>query len=189
MAILKSITFSDRSDEALLQLFREHQSQDVLAQLYLRYSDLTFGTCIKYLKDEDAAKDAVMNVYQELVRKLPGHDVANFKSWLYVFTKNYCLMQLRKSKNNITLPIENDFMQSAESLHLDDITSKEKEFDQLHACLGQLQDEQRKCISFFYLEQKCYNEISALTGHDWNKVRSLIQNGKRNLKICMDKSA
>jgi RNA polymerase sigma-70 factor (ECF subfamily) len=39
----------------------------------------------------------------------------------------------------------------------------------------------------FYLEQKCYKDIADLTGYDLNKVKSAIQNGKRNLKICMER--
>ena len=79
-------------------ILNESNSQDVLAKLYLRYTDLVYGTCLKYLKDAEAAKDAVMNIYQELLQKLPQHEVENFKSWLYVLAKNHCLMQLRKEK-------------------------------------------------------------------------------------------
>ena len=44
-----------------------------------------------------------------------------------------------------------------------------------------------KTIRLFYLENKCHNEITEMTGMDWNRVRSLIQNGRRNLKNCMEK--
>ncbi|RXK87245.1 RNA polymerase sigma factor [Filimonas effusa] len=179
-------TASFRSDEELLTAFRDTGEQDVLATLYLRYTDLVYGTCLKYLKDAEASKDAVMNIYQELVRKLPLHEVDNFKGWLYVLTKNHCLMQLRKEKSNIMVPLESNFMQSEDFSHLDNVLDREQNFKKLENCLERLPSNQQQAVRLFYLESKCYNEITAATGNDWNKVRSLIQNGRRNLKICME---
>ncbi|MGZ3939738.1 MAG: RNA polymerase sigma factor, partial [Flavisolibacter sp.] len=71
-------------------------------------------------------------------------------------------------------------------LHLDGELEKEENFKKLDYCLGQLQAEQRTVIELFYLQGKCYNEIAETTGIEWNKVRSSIQNGRRNLKNCMD---
>ncbi|MFX8039861.1 sigma factor, partial [Acinetobacter baumannii] len=92
----------------------------------LRYTDLVYGVCLKYLKDHDAAKDAVMNIYEELLQKLQYHTIENFKSWLYVLSKNHCLMQLRKEKKAITIEIQSDHMQSEDYSHLDNVLEKEK---------------------------------------------------------------
>ncbi len=169
-------------------VFKETGSQDVLAKLYLRYTDLVYGTCLKYLKDAETAKDAVMNIYQELLQKLTQHEIENFKSWLYVVTKNHCLMQLRKGKKMITIEFQPAIMQSEDFEHLDTVLSREQDFKKLEQCLERLPAEQKQAIQLFYLENKCYNEIAEQTGMEWNKVRSLIQNGRRNLKICMEKN-
>lgn len=188
MAPDNRVSISHLSDDDLLQMFQQDHQQQVLAELYLRYADLLYGTCIKYLKDQELAKDAVMNIYHELLEKLKKHQVENFKGWLYVFTKNHCLMYLRKHSkvNMVGLPPE--FMQFEENLHLDGVMNREQELNRLENCMEQLQEEQRKSVQLFYFENKCYNEIAALTGYEWNRVRSLIQNGKRNLKICMEKN-
>ncbi|MBX2931718.1 MAG: sigma-70 family RNA polymerase sigma factor [Chitinophagaceae bacterium] len=175
-------------DNSLLIAYQESLDQNILATLFLRYNDLIFGTCMKYLKDEDASQDAVMDIYQELVQKLPQHKVENFKSWLYVVTKNHCLMQLRKDKKTPTVEFDGQFMQSEDFSHLDNVLEKEKHLQSLESCIEALNDEQKKSIQLFYLENKCYNEIADITGIEWNKVRSLIQNGRRNLKICMEKN-
>jgi RNA polymerase sigma factor (sigma-70 family) len=176
------------SDESLLKAYQASGDQSDLATLYLRYTDLVLGVSLKYLKEEEAAKDAVMNIYQELVKKLQTHTVDNFKSWLHVVTKNHCLMQLRKEKKTVIVEFQPEFMQSEDFSHLDDILEKEKEFKKLENCIGALNEEQKKIIQLFYLEGKCYNEIVDMTGTDWNKIRSIIQNGRRNLKICMEKN-
>lgn len=173
-------------DDMLMKTYQQTLNQNALATLYLRYKDLVFGTCMKYLKNEENSHDAVMNIYQELVIKLPKHQVENFKGWLYMLTKNHCLMQLRKDKKTVTVEFDNQFMQSEDFGHLDKVLEKEKNLLSLENCIDGLNDEQQKTIKLFYLDEKCYNEIADITGIEWNKVRSLIQNGRRNLKICMD---
>jgi len=176
------------SDEALLKAFKESADQQMLAQLYLRYTDLVYGVCLKYLKEGEAAKDAVMNIYHELLIKLQSHEVENFKGWLYVVAKNHCLIQLRKEKKMVTVEFTPAVMQSEDFTHLDNVLEKENELKKLEFCIENLPDEQKQSIRLFYLENKCYNEIVDTTGFEWNKVRSLIQNGRRNLKICMEKN-
>ena len=166
--------------------YQQSGDLQVLASLYQRYMELVYGVCLKYLQDTEPAKDAVMQVFEELVQKLKKHEVDNFKSWLYTLAKNYCLMQLRSQKNKKTVSISPELMQNDEELHLNGALQKEAEFKKLERCLQTLSAEQQQTVELFYLQQKCYNEIVEQTGLDWKKVRSLIQNGRRNLKICME---
>ncbi len=161
----------------------------VLAELYQRYMDLLYGVCLKYLKDPETSRDAVMNIFEELVGKLHKHEVENFKSWLYTLAKNHCLMQLRTPKNLKTTEFRGDYMQSDEEVHLNGVLTREDNLQRLEKCLQTLSAEQKITVELFYLQNKCYNEIAETTGIEWNKVRSYIQNGRRNLKLCMDKNA
>ncbi|MDQ6812962.1 MAG: sigma-70 family RNA polymerase sigma factor [Bacteroidota bacterium] len=188
MGILKTIRTSPLSDAALLELYRQDWQQDVLAQLFLRYTDLVYGTCIKYLGDQEQAKDSVMNIYYELVEKVKKHEIDHFKSWLYVVTKNHCLMQTRVNKKLTTVGLDPQVMQSEDFSHLENVFEKERQLEKLGGCMQKLNEEQRQTVRLFYLENKCYNEITVITGFDWNKVRSLVQNGRRNLKICMEEN-
>lgn len=158
----------------------------VLGTLYSRYMDMLYGVCLKYLKEPEEAQDAVMAIFEELVTKLSRHEVENVKSWLYTLAKNHCLMKLRQQKKLPTTPINDAFVQSEENEHLESALNREEHFRQLDECMEQLADGQRRVIELFYLHGKCYNEISAETGLEWNTVRSNIQNGRRNLKICME---
>lgn len=160
---------------------------EYLSTLYQRYMDLVFGVCLKYFKDAERSKDAVMDIFEELNNKLRLHEVENFKGWLHVLARNYCLMQLRSPRNMKTTEFNANFMQSAENTHLNgEAVEKETNFVKMEQCLETLPQEQQETVKLFYLENKCYNEIAEITGHEWNKVRSYIQNGRRNLKICME---
>ena len=187
MAFLKNIPASELPDRELVSLFRTSGNMEVLATLFQRYMDLLYGVCLKYLKQPEAAKDAVMQIFEELVAKLPKHEVDNFKSWLYTLAKNYCLMQLRTPKNLKTTEFNPDSMQLEEDVHLNGIQVREDNLQKLERCLQTLSLEQKQTVELFYLQNKCYKEIAETTGIDWNKVRSFIQNGRRNLKICMEK--
>ena len=187
MAFLKNIPTNELPDKELVNLYRTSGNMDVLAVLFQRYMDLLYGVCLKYLKQPETAKDAVMQIFEELVAKLPRHEVENFKSWLYTLAKNHCLMQLRTPKNLKTTEFNPDSMQLEEDVHLNGIQLKEENLQKLERCLETLSTEQKKAVELFYLQNKCYKEIAEATGIDWNKIRSFIQNGRRNLKICMEK--
>ena len=169
--------------------FRQSGDLNTLGDLYNRYMEMVYGVCLKYLKDPDNAQDSVMSIFEELVTKLRKHEVDNFKSWLYTLAKNHCLMRLRAEKKTGTVKIAEEFVQSEENLHLEDVMNREEHFKQLEFCMGQLTADQRRVIDLFYLQGKCYNEITAETGFEWNYVRSYIQNGRRNLKNCMESQA
>ena len=174
-------------DQQLIAVYRKSSDLKVVAQLYERYLDLLYGVCFKYLGESETAKDAVMDIFEELARQLRKHEVSNFKGWLYTLAKNHCLMKLRSAGKARVQSFDPDHMQTADDLHLKDKMGQEEQFDQLSACIEALPSDQRTVIRLFYLENKCYKEIETITGLDGNKVRSHIQNGRRNLKICMQR--
>jgi RNA polymerase sigma-70 factor (ECF subfamily) len=147
--------------------------------------DLVYGVCLKYLRTPDDAKDAVINIYEELIIKVKKHQVEHFKAWLYQLAKNHCLMILRKKK---TFPIEIDseLVQLKDESHLEEAMTKEAHLTIMQECINQLVSQQKIAIELFYFKEKCYKEIAETTKMDVNKVKSFIQNGRRNLKICMD---
>jgi len=178
------------TDHDLLKKYRETRSLDVLGELYKQYSHLVFGVCLKYLQNREDAKDAVMQIFEKLITDIPKNEIDTFKSWLYVVSKNFCLMQLRSEKTKTEqikkFHIEQDiFMESTEELHPIDEEGSDVN-KSLQECIEQLKNEQKKCIQLFYLEEKCYKEISDLLNLEEKKVKSYLQNGKRNLKLCLE---
>ncbi len=172
-------------DADLIQFYKETSDTNWLGKLYERYMDLVYGVCMKYLKSHEDAQDSVIAIYEELTHKLLKHEVTYFKGWLYQLTCNHCLMLLRKKKNNYQFP-EGDFMQIIPEPHQEDVMERELRLNNLEDCLEKLQEKQKKVIDLFYLQGKCYAEVSKITGFETETVRSYIQNGRRNLKNCMD---
>lgn len=189
---LKSKHNTDLSDAELVLQYKKKKDPEILGYLYSRYVTLVFGLCLKYLQDRDQSKDMVMHIFERLVLDLNQHDIRIFKSWLYVFSKNHCLMELRKQstlkrREQSWLESHGEFMESQEQMHPIDDDEKAHLNGALQDCMRRLKQEQQLCVRLFYYENKSYREITELADLDERKVKSLLQNGKRNLKICLEK--
>lgn len=172
----------------MLSAYRRTGDLEILGKLYNDYMTLVYGLCLKYLKDEELSKDAVMQIFEELIEKLKKFEVSNFKSWLYTLARNHCLMILRSNSKHVFVSLDNENMERPEVVHLSIDTSNESQLLSMEKCMETLPEEQRMTIDLFYLQQKCYKEVADSTGFDMNKVKSYIQNGKRNLKNCMERN-
>lgn len=180
----------DITDEELLLQFNRNGNLDTLGELYSRYMHLVYGVALKYLGNREDARDTVMQIFEKLISDLPGHEVRNFKSWLYVLTKNHCLMQIRSQKSADGrmegYKIEQEFMESDREMHPIDREDHSVE-EALQRCIEQLKAEQKQCIELFYYQKLCYQEIAEKLEMTEKKVKSYLQNGKRNLKICLER--
>ena len=179
------------SDEQLiLNKFRKDLDPSLLGELYSRYMHLVYGVCLKYLGNRERSQDAVMEIFEKLLTEIPKHEIRQFKSWLYVLTKNFCLMEIRSGKSRQEkekkfLIEHHNFVESEIKLHpIDEENSRMNKA--LQECIENLKIEQRECVHLFYYQDKCYREISDILNIDEKKVKSFLQNGKRNLKICLE---
>jgi RNA polymerase sigma factor (sigma-70 family) len=177
------------TDQELLSDYRETGDLEKLGALYERYMPLVYGLCLKYFKEEEKSKDAVMQIFEQLITKLRIHQVENFKSWLYTTARNYCLMELRAAGKQEFTSLDENLMETAAFVHLNIEELRESQLSLMEECMKTLAEEQRICVDLFYLQQKSYKEIADLTRYDISKVKSYIQNGKRNLKICIEKNS
>jgi RNA polymerase sigma-70 factor (ECF subfamily) len=180
------------SDIDLARDFVNTNNQHLLGELYSRYMHLVYGVCLKYLKNKEDAKDATMGIFEKLPDLLSRTLIKNFKSWLHVVTKNYCLMILRKRSSKTKIQIEvafeaQKFVENVVQIHPIDGTINEKLLVALNDCIEQLKEKQKNCIKLFYFENNCYRKIASQLHTDEKEVKSNIQNGKRNLKNCLDK--
>ena len=178
----------EQDDLSLVAAYQKSGDLEVLGELYNKYMHLVYGVCFNYFKDEEPSKDAVMQIFEELVSKLRIHQVQNFKSWLHVLTRNHCLMALRKSSRNPTVTMEDNFVENGDFVHLDIDDTKETQLTIMEKCMETLTEEQRRSVDLFYLQEKCYKEVADITGYDMLKVKSYIQNGKRKLKLLMEQN-
>jgi RNA polymerase sigma-70 factor (ECF subfamily) len=175
------------SDQQLLEKFYADRDNDWLGILLQRYTLLLLGVCMKYLKNEELAKDSVQQIFLKVITELHKYKVDYFKSWVYMVAKNHCLMQLRDKPGKTNLELSEKIPAQDDTSDKQQLLQDEKTYSLMSIALNELNPEQQQCVTLFYLEKKSYSEISEMTGYTMMQVKSNIQNGKRNLRILIEK--
>ena len=186
-------TDSGKSDLELIRNFR-YGDKNCLGELFRRYLPQAFGVALKYLRDPMESEDAVMQVFEKLHKDLLNHEIHNFKSWLHSVVRNHCLMELRKKKGLFSVPLDHaetkpGFVERHAGGHQEEGDEKEARLRELEEGILHLNSEQRICIDLFYIQQMSYKDIATKTGYTLLQIKSHIQNGKRNLKIFLEKKS
>lgn len=186
-------SIKQKTDMELVLAYKQSMDTEIIGELFNRYSHIVFGVALKYLKDTNLSQDALLEIFNNLFEQLAKYKIDDFKNWLLTVTRNYCFKLLKENAKTTTLEyVQNgflsiDFMENEHEInhHIE----KEEKLSRLEVALTKLKPEQQQCVSLFYLDDKSYQEISETTGFTIKKVKSYIQNGKRNLQILMEKKS
>ncbi len=185
---MKKDNHTSLTDQELLEQFHSDHDNEWLGILLQRYTLLLLGVCMKYLKNEEEAKDSVQQVFLKVIQELHKYKVEFFKSWLYMVAKNHCLMRLREKQGKITAEINDRLIaQPEEETDRQTLLQNDHTLELMGEAIKELNAEQRQCVTLFYLQKKSYQQVSDETGYSMLQVKSYIQNGKRNLKILIEK--
>ncbi len=186
--MLKLLKSRDQnSDEELVQQFRKSGDRSLLGLLLQRYSERILGTCHYYLRQEQDAEDAAMEVCELIVRHLQkSKEIKRFKDWVFIIARNHCFRKLKENKRLAELGEEwqKDFLQSGVQYELGDTlyVQQEELYARVASELQELTEPQRICLTAFYWQGEKYKDIAARFGMSADEVRSAIQNGRRNLR-------
>ncbi len=190
MRFFKSNRITGLSDAELISEYKQTGNNAVIEALFDRYAHLVYAVCMKYLKDEEESRDAVIGIFEKLLASLKKYDVKNFTTWIHSVARNYCLAKLQQDKTKlhhyeqISVTEETEMVATDPSIYEEE-KLKAMELSRLEEAMKALNTEQRTCVELFYLKRLCYEDVAAMTGYSLNQVKSYIQNGKRNLKIYL----
>lgn len=175
------------TDEELLKRYCDSGELVYFVEAYKRYMPLVYGVALKYLKRPEDAQDAVMQLFEELVVKIKEVEIQSFKAWLYTCIRNNCLMEIRKRSKNLSVSLDDSFMEFCDDFHLTVVSESENREESLRECGESLPEKQRISVKYFFFDELSYKEVEERTGFSLKMVKSFIQNGKRNLKLCLER--
>ena len=175
------------TDQELLERFYADRDNQWLGILLERYTLLLLGVCMKYLKNEEQARDSVQQIFLKAITELQKYRVDYFKSWIYMVAKNHCLMQLRDKPGKNTVEVKDNIPAEAIETDKESLILNEKTYEYMGEALKELNADQQLCVTLFYMEKKSYQQIAEQTGFNMMQVKSHIQNGKRNMRILIEK--
>jgi len=185
---VKNDKYQELTDQELLERFYTDHDNEWLGVLLQRYTLLLLGVSMKYLRNEEEAKDSVQQIFLKVIQELQKYKVEFFKSWLYMVAKNHCLMKIREKQGKLTAEISEKLTATPqEDTDRQELEQNDHTLNLMESALKELSPEQRQCVTLFYLQKKSYHEVSEATGYTMLQVKSYIQNGKRNLKILIEK--
>ena len=184
---METAAHNQLTDTELLDKYRQTGNKVFVGVLYKRYSHLVFGLCMKYFKDQDQAYDTSVNIFTKLFDDLKKHKVEYFKSWIYMVAKNHCLMQLRDKPGKNTVEVKESIAAETDEPDKESLLLNEKTYEYMGEALKELNADQQLCVTLFYMEKKSYQQITEQTGYSMMQVKSHIQNGKRNMRILIEK--
>ena len=183
--MLPNHKYNQYTDDDLIAEYKRNQNQQIIGELYARYGHLVFGVCLKIVKNRQDCEDLTMQIFQSMGTKVQQHTITYFKSWLYQLTRNECLMLLRKTRKNPEFELNENIHVPFEPSEADAINIDCFEVNLVEA-MKALKEEQRLSLDLFYKQEKSYVQIAQETQWELNKVKSYIQNAKRNLKILLE---
>ena len=175
------------TDEELLKRYCDSGELVYFVEAYKRYMPLVYGVALKYLKRPEDAQDAVMQLFEELIVKVKAVEIQSFKAWLYTCIRNNCLMEIRKRSKNLSVSLDDSFMEFCDDFHLTVVSESENREESLRECVESLPEKQRISVKYFFFDELSYKEVEERTGFSLKMVKSFIQNGKRNLKLCLER--
>lgn len=175
------------TDEELLKRYCDSGELVYFVEAYKRYMPLVYGVALKYLKRPEDAQDAVMQLFEELIVKVKETEIQSFKAWLYTCIRNNCLMEIRKRSKNLSVSLDDSFMEFCDDFHLTVVSESENREESLRECVESLPEKQRISVKYFFFNELSYKEVEERTGFSLKMVKSFIQNGKRNLKLCLER--
>src|SRR6476660_5475502 len=184
--LVKASRYDHMSDSELLQLYEADKNQEWIGILLQRYTLLLLGVCMKYLKNENEARDSVQQIFLKVLTEVGKYKIEYFKSWLYMVAKNHCLMRLRDKGAKSVKELTDQNMAERET-DTQDLLQNEKTYELLEESMQELNEEQKNCVDLFYLQKKSYQQIADRTGFSLMQIKSYNQNGKRNLKIILER--
>ncbi|ANE50318.1 RNA polymerase sigma factor [Flavisolibacter tropicus] len=175
------------TDEQLLSLYNADGNQEWIGILLERYTLLLLGVCMKYLKNEEDAKDSVQQIFLKVLTEASKYQITYFKSWLYMVAKNHCLMKLRGGQNKNPQELTENLANAPAEDKKHEIFENERTYTLLEEAIEELNEEQKQCVTLFYIHKYSYNQIVEKTNFNLSQVKSYIQNGKRNLKLLLER--
>jgi RNA polymerase sigma-70 factor (ECF subfamily) len=184
---VKTNLYENINDNDLLERFYKSDDQQWIGILLERYTMLLLGVCMKYLKNEEEAKDAVQQIFLKVLTEVSKYKIDYFKSWLYMVAKNHCLMKLRGQQGKYIKELKEEALIEHYETDKTELLANEKTYSLLEQSIEELSEEQKQCVTLFYLKKNSYQQITQTTGFSLMQVKSYIQNGKRNLRMLLEK--
>lgn len=165
--------------------------QEAYTYLYEKTYTKCFYLARKFLNSEHTAQDIVQDAYVKAFKSLDTlEDPEKFQSWIGTIVSNLSKNELKRRKVTLFSETENEDGQDISDTFVDDRVSVQPEIvmDQnettrlMKEIIDTLTDEQRICVTMFYMEQMSVKEMASVLEVSENTVKSRLNYGRQKIK-------
>lgn len=165
--------------------------QEAYTYLYEKTYTKCFYLAKKFLNSEHTAQDIVQDAYVKAFKSLDTlEDPEKFQSWIGTIVSNLAKNELKRRKVTLFSETENEDGQDISDTFVDDRVSVQPEvvMDQnettrlMKEIIDTLTDEQRICVTMFYMEQMSVKEMASVLEVSENTVKSRLNYGRQKIK-------
>lgn len=181
-ALLTGNAVSSMSDEEIVQEYLLTQKGYLFDVLYKRYSGKIFGKCISLLKNEEAAEDAVQEIFMKILFNLDKFSgKSKFSTWIYSITYNFCIDTIRRNKKNISRSVD-DIENYDVPDDIDDSFLLEMSIERLKVILDKIPVDDRSILLMKYQDEMSIREIGFVLEKSESAIKMKIKRAKQKFK-------
>jgi len=167
----------------LAQLLQRCAARDSAAfrSLYDKTSPILFARLLRMLRRRSVAEEALQDVYVRIWERAAQFEAHRGRALAWMVTiARYCAIDLMR-RERMTL-VGDDALNEIADESASDSIEKPNNFD---FCIGQLNDNTRKCLTLAFVEGRSHDEIARVTANPLGSVKSWIRRGLLSLKDCL----
>lgn len=187
--------WSSGADEARAQLTAAltavgRGDRAALREVYDMTAAKLFGICLRICGERASAEDVLQTVYIKVWERAGQFDAARASpiTWLATIARNGAIDWRRSVSGRTvrdTLPEQAAFVVADDSPLADQSLVAAEEGEQLHRCLGELEDRTRLCIRAAFFDGSTYAELATRENVPLGTMKSWIRRGLLRLKDCL----
>jgi RNA polymerase sigma-70 factor, ECF subfamily len=189
--MIESQTFSDISDEALM-LRVKNGDHDSFGELLRRYERQLTVFFFRQLRDEDGARDLVMDTFLRVYKAAYKYEPrAKFSTYIYQIARNLLINESQKREFRKTDSLddmhENSNLQLAEdTLDPEQELSRRELSDLVTKALNELPEDQRTILILVEYQEFSYERVAQIMGCSIGTVKSRIHRARQKVREWME---
>lgn len=145
-----------------------------------RYAPKLMGVCLRYMKDEFAAKDVLQESFIKIFEGISKYEnTGSFEAWLSKITVRCALMTLRKQKKFLLHTELNNYR---EEIYQDAEVEMELDEADILEMIGELPDHYRIIFNMYVIESYNHAEISELLNIPESTSRTKLTRARKKMQ-------
>ena len=169
-------------DEDIRTYLDASRYREAFELLLDRYQHKAFRLAYSMLGDEASAEEMAQDTFLQIWKALPSfRGDASLSTWVYAITRNRCLTGRKKLRERQAVSIEEPGVKAAVDSWLASKPEGTERLPDSAMLLAQLSPPYREALRLFYLEEKSYEEVSAMLGLPIGTVKTYLHRARKQL--------